>query len=261
MQNKAALVTGGANRLGRAMAIGLAKRGYDVALHYAGSSEAAAETAAEIHALGVNATTLQADLTDEAQSSGLIAKAAQALGSPLSVLINNASIFEYDTLETATREGWDRHMESNLRAPFVLTQEFAAQAPKAVPDDRNEPVARACVINMIDQRVRKLTPEFMSYTIAKMGLWAFTQTAARALAPDIRVNAIGPGPTLQGARQSDQHFAHQRVNTVLKRGSNPQDIVAAMGFILDAPALTGQLLCIDGGQHLAWNTPDIQGVE
>jgi NAD(P)-dependent dehydrogenase (short-subunit alcohol dehydrogenase family) len=261
MQNKAALVTGGANRLGRAMALGLAARGYDVALHYAGSAQAAAETAAEVEALGVSATTLQADLTDEAQSSGLIEQATQALGQPLSVLINNASIFEYDTLETATRAGWDRHMESNLRAPFVLTQDFAAQAPKAVLDDSNEPVARACIINMIDQRVRKLTPEFMSYTIAKMGLWAFTQTAARALAPDIRVNAIGPGPTLQGARQSDQHFAHQRANTVLERGSNPQDIVAAMGFILDAPALTGQLLCIDGGQHLAWNTPDIQGVE
>jgi NAD(P)-dependent dehydrogenase (short-subunit alcohol dehydrogenase family) len=261
MQNKAALVTGGANRLGRAMAIELAERGYDVALHYAGSVDAAAETAAEIKALGVKTTTLQADLTHETQSSGLIGKAAQALGGPLSVLINNASIFEYDTIETATREGWDKHMESNLRAPFVLTQEFAAQAPKATRDDMNEPLATACVINMIDQRVRKLTPEFMSYTIAKMGLWALTQTAARALAPDIRVNAIGPGPTLQGARQSDQHFAHQRANTILKRGSNPKDIVAAMSYILDANALTGQLLCIDGGQHLAWNTPDIQGVE
>lgn len=261
MQNKAALVTGGANRLGRAMALGLAARGYDVALHYAGSAQAAAETAAEIEALGVKTVALQADLTDETQSNGLIAKAAEALGQPLNLLINNASIFEYDTLETATREGWDRHMESNLRAPFLLTQEFAKQAPKASRDEMNEPIASACIINMIDQRVRKLTPEFMSYTIAKMGLWAFTQTAARALAPDIRVNAIGPGPTLQGARQTDRHFAHQRANTVLKRGSNPQDIVAAMGFILEAPALTGQLLCIDGGQHLAWNTPDIQGVE
>ncbi len=261
MQNGAALVTGGASRLGRAMALDLARRGYAVAVHYAGSADAAAQTVGEIKALGVTAATLQADLTDESHSSGLIGRAATALGHPLSVLINNASIFEYDTLETATRDSWDRHMESNLRAPFVLTQEFAKQAPKAARDAMNEPVARGCVINMIDQRVRKLTPEFMSYTIAKMGLWAFTQTAARALAPDIRVNAIGPGPTLQGALQSDQHFAHQRANTVLKRGSNPQDIVAAMGFILDAPALTGQLLCIDGGQHLAWQTPDIQGFE
>jgi NAD(P)-dependent dehydrogenase (short-subunit alcohol dehydrogenase family) len=261
MNKGAALVTGGAQRLGRAMGLALAARGFDVAVHYVGSKDEAAKTAAEIEAFGVNATLLQADLTDESQSTELVGQAAEALDQPLTVLINNASIFEYDTIKTASRESWDRHIESNLRAPFVLTQEFAEQAPSAGVDGQGEPIAMGCVINMIDQRVRKLTPEFMSYTIAKMGLWAFTQTAARALAPGIRVNAIGPGPTLQGARQSEQHFANQRAGTVLKRGSNPDDIVAAMNYILDAPALTGQLLCIDGGQHLGWQTPDIQGIE
>lgn len=261
MQNGAALVTGGARRLGKAMALSLAERGCDIALHYAGSAEAAAETAALIAAKGVKVVTLQADLLIEADSQALVARAVKALNRPLTVLINNASVFEYDTLKSASRKSWDRHMESNLRAPFVLTQHFAAQAPVVGVDAMGEPMASACVINMIDQRVRKLTPEFMSYTLAKMGLWALTQTAAQALAPQIRVNAIGPGPTLQGARQSDSHFANQRDATILKRGSNPVDITAAMAFILDSPSLTGQLLCIDGGQHLGWQTPDVLGVE
>jgi len=183
------------------------------------------------------------------------------LGLPITCLVNNASIFEYDNIETATRTTWDRHMESNLRAPFVLTQALAAQAPDAGQDGVGEPVANALVVNMIDQRVRKLTPEFMTYTLAKMGLWAFTQTAAQALAPRVRVNAIGPGPTLKGARQSQAHFDAQRQATVLQRGANAQDITAALGYFLDAPAVTGQLLCVDGGQHLAWKTPDVLGVE
>jgi NAD(P)-dependent dehydrogenase (short-subunit alcohol dehydrogenase family) len=183
------------------------------------------------------------------------------LGGPLTCLINNASIFEYDTVHSATRTSWDRHLESNLRAPFVLTQDFAAQVPPADQDASGEPVASGLVVNMIDQRVRKLTPEFMTYTIAKMGLWAFTQTAAQALAPNIRVNAIGPGPTLQGSRQTEDHFARQRAATVLERGANASDITAALGYFLDAPAVTGQLLCVDGGQHLAWQTPDVLGVE
>lgn len=261
MSEGAALITGGARRLGRAMALHLARRGYDIALHYCGSEGEAEKTAAEISELGVNVVLLQSDLLDEAQTDTLVARAAEALGSPLNVLINNASIFEYDNLESTTRESWDRHLESNLRAPFVLTQHFARQAPKAVLDENREPMASACVVNLIDQRVRKLTPEFMSYTIAKMGLWAFTQTAAMALGPDIRVNAIGPGPTMKGARQSDSHFARQRQSTILERGANPSDIVAALSFILDSPSLTGQLLCIDGGQHLNWQTPDVLGVE
>ncbi len=256
-----ALVTGAGRRLGRAMALYLAGRGHDVALHYASSRDAAEETAAAARALGVRAVTLQADLLDETATDALVPDAAQALGAPLGVLINNASIFEHDTLFTATAESWDRHIGSNLRAPFMLTQAFARQALPAAPDETGEPVARGLVINMIDQRVRKLTPEFMTYTIAKMGLWAFTRTAAQALAPAIRVNAIGPGPPLQGGRQSADHFARQRAATVLERGANPAEITAALGYFLDAPGVTGQLLCIDGGQHLAWQTPDVLGVE
>lgn len=256
-----ALVTGAGKRLGRAMAMYLAGRGYDVAVHYASSAQDADEVVKTIRDMGRNAVALQADLLDEGATQALLPAAAEALGGPVTCLVNNASIFEYDTIETATRESWDRHLESNLRAPFVLTQAMARDIPDPLRDEMGEPVAQGLVVNMIDQRVRKLTPEFMTYTIAKMGLWAFTQTAAQALAPRIRVNAIGPGPTLQGGRQSDSHFARQRAATVLNRGANPADITGALGFFLDSPGVTGQLICVDGGQHLAWQTPDVLGVE
>ena len=260
--NGTALVTGGAKRLGRAMALYLADRGLDVVLHYNSSAEVAEAVADEIRGKGRKAAIMQADLTNEDQMQALVGQAAEAIGAPLTVLVNSASIFEYDNIETATRESWDRHLESNLRAPFVLTQHFAAQVPEpVVGGEWDEPTAQALVINMIDQRVRKLTPEFMTYTIAKMGLWAFTRTAAQALGPKVRVNAIGPGPTMQGARQSREHFANQRAATVLERGADPDGINRALGFFLDAPDVTGQLICVDGGQHLAWQTPDVQGVE
>ncbi len=253
-----ALVTGGAKRLGRAMVLYLAGRGYDVAIHYAHSNAEAEATATEARAVGAMAVTLQADILDEAQTEALIGRAATALGGPLTVLVNNASIFEYDNIRSATRKSWDRHLESNLRAPFVLTQAFAKQTPAALrgPDGA---LAQGLIVNMLDQRVRKLTPEFMTYTLAKMGLWALTQTAARALAPDVRVNAIGPGSTLKGENQSPTQFDDQRATSILERGANPADIVAALGYFLDAPAVTGQLLCVDGGQHLGWKTPDILG--
>jgi NAD(P)-dependent dehydrogenase (short-subunit alcohol dehydrogenase family) len=256
-----ALVTGAGKRLGREMALYLARRGYDVAVHYAASRKEAEEVVKEITAMGRRACALRADLLIESQVEKLVPMAVQGLGGPLTVLVNNASIFEYDTLRTASRKSWDRHLESNLRAPFVLTQAFAAQAPAAGLDAMGEPVATGLVINMIDQRVHKLTPEFMTYTIAKMGLWSLTRTAAQALAPQIRVNAIGPGPTLQGARQSDSHFTRQRAATVLGRGANPADITAALGFFLESPAVTGQMIAVDGGQHLGWQTPDVLGVE
>ncbi|TMM55538.1 SDR family oxidoreductase [Sulfitobacter sabulilitoris] len=255
------LVTGAGHRLGRAMALYLAGRGHDLAVHYATSRDAAQSVVDEIQSMGRNAVLVQADLLEDAEAERLLPAAAQALGGPITCLINNASIFEYDTVATATRDSWDRHIGSNLRAPFVLTQAMAAQGLKPEVDARGEPHASGLIVNMVDQRVRKLTPEFMTYTIAKMGLWAMTQTTARALAPAIRVNAIGPGPTLQGARQTDAHFAAQRDATVLRRGANPADITAALGYFLDAPAITGQLLCVDGGQHLGWETPDVQGVE
>jgi NAD(P)-dependent dehydrogenase (short-subunit alcohol dehydrogenase family) len=243
------------------MALYLGTRGFDVAVHYAASAEAAADVVAELRAMGRRAEALRADLLVEAEVQALAPAAAAALGGPLTVLVNNASIFEHDRIDTATRESWDRHFESNLRAPFVLTQALAAGAPEPMTDAAGEPVAQALVVNLIDQRVRKLTPEFMTYTLAKMGLWAFTRTAAQALAPKVRVNAIGPGPTLKGARQSEAHFAKQRAATVLGRGAGTGDITAALGYFLDAPSVTGQLLCVDGGQHLAWQTPDVLGVE
>lgn len=255
-----ALVTGAAKRLGRAMALELAAQGHDVAIHYNGSAEAAEATAAEAREFGVRSVAVQADLLDEDAVQGLMPRVIAALG-PVEVLVNSASVFDYDNLESATRATWDAHMMSNLRAPFVLTQALAAQLPDPDVDDGGEPVARGLIVNMVDQRVRKLTPEFMTYTLAKMGLWAFTQTAAQALAPRCRVNAIGPGPTMQGARQSAKHFAAQRAATVLERGAGPQEIVEALRYFLSAKAVTGQLLCVDGGQHLAWKTPDVLGVE
>ncbi|MTJ03718.1 MAG: SDR family oxidoreductase [Sediminimonas qiaohouensis] len=256
-----ALVTGAGKRLGRQMALYLAHRGYDIAVHYGSSEHEAATVAGEIRAAGRNACVLQADLLREEEVTRLVPAASEALGGPITCLVNNASIFEHDTIETASRESWDRHFESNLRAPFVLTQAVARDIPAPDTDTLGEPLARGLVVNMVDQRVRKLTPEFMSYTLAKMGLWAFTRTAAQALAPKLRVNAIGPGPTLQGTRQSDSHFQRQRDATVLGRGANPADITAALGYFLDAPSVTGQLLCVDGGQHLGWQTPDVLGTE
>lgn len=255
-----ALVTGAGRRLGRAMALYLAGRGHDVAIHFATSQDEAEEVAREIRAMGRRALTLKADLLDEAQVETLVPRAVDDLG-PLTVLVNNASIFEYDRIDTSTRRGWDRHMESNLRAPYVLIQHFARQCPPAEADAAGEPQAKGLVVNMLDQRVWKPTPEFSTYTIAKMGLWALTRTAAQGLAPHIRVNAIGPGPTMQGARQSESHFTRQRANTILNRGANPADVTAALGFFLDSPSVTGQMIAVDGGQHLGWKTPDVLGPE
>jgi len=256
-----ALVTGAAHRLGRAMALDLAQAGYDVAVHYAGSAQGAADVVAEIQGMGRKAVALQADLLDDDATATLVDRARAGLGGDLTVLVNNASIFEYDNIKTATRDSWDRHMQSNLRAPFILSQDFAAQAPSAVADENGEPQAQALIVNMIDQRIRKLTPEFMTYTLAKAALWTLTQTSAQALAPHVRVNAIGPGPTLQGARQSQDHFNRQRAATVLERGGDPQGITQALHYFIQARAVTGQIICVDGGQHLAWHTPDVLGIE
>ncbi len=260
MTPKTALVTGAGGRLGRAMSVRLAEMGYDVAVHFSSNSEGAEETAELVRAAGQKAATFQADLVDLDVAELLVPRAVTALG-PLSVLVNNASIFEYDSLQSATRESWTRHINTNLHAPFILTQAFAAQVEGGARDERGEKIANACVVNMVDQRVRNVTPEFMTYTIAKMGLWAFTQTAAQSLAPDVRVNAIGPGPTLKGARQSEQHFEGQRSNTILRRGSNVEDILKTLEYLVNSPSITGQLLCVDGGQHLGWQTPDVLGVE
>ncbi|MDO5603988.1 MAG: SDR family oxidoreductase [Paracoccus sp. (in: a-proteobacteria)] len=254
-----ALVTGGARRLGRAMVLELARRGYDVAVHYHGSAAEAGDVIAKARSHGVAAQGFAADLLDIGAAEALVGRVAAEMGQ-LTVLVNNASVFEYDNIATATRTGWDRHIGSNLRAPFVLSQAFAAQAPRGHRDG-GEPVAAGLIVNMVDQRVLKPTPEFMTYSIAKAALWDMTRMLAQALAPDIRVNAIGPGPTLKGARQSPEHFARQRAATILERGADPQDVADALAYLLGARAVTGQLICVDGGQHLGWQTPDILGVE
>ena len=201
-----ALVTGAAGRLGKAMALHLADLGYNVVVHYMSSAIAAEEVVSLIKSKGQKAVSIQADLLKPEIVEELIPKAVKAIGGNLNVLINNASIFEYDNLNTSTLESWERHIGSNLQAPFFLTQVFSRQVPDISLDENNEPISHAVVINMIDQRVKKLNPEFMTYTSAKMGLWAFTQTAAQALAPTVRVNAIGPGPTLKAAKQPQEHF-------------------------------------------------------
>lgn len=254
-----ALVTGGARRLGRAMVLELARQGHDVAIHFDRSDAEAEATAAEARALGVRAQVFQADLLDETATCDLLPRVAGAMGA-VTVLVNNASIFEYDNIRTASSDSWHRHIGSNLHAPFILSQAMAAQG--LVPDSHGgEPVATGLIVNMVDQRVLKPTPEFMTYSLAKAGLWSLTRTLAQALAPAIRVNAIGPGPTLRGARQSQQHFDGQRAATILKRGADEGDVAAALAFLLGAKSVTGQLICTDGGQHLGWQTPDVLGVE
>jgi NAD(P)-dependent dehydrogenase (short-subunit alcohol dehydrogenase family) len=241
-----AVVTGGAQRLGQAIAIGLAQHGFNVAIHYNSSLEGAEETQARIRDLGQRAVVLRADLSDEAQMNRLIAEASEQLG-PIGVLLNNASRFDRDEWHNTTRESWDTHMETNLRAPFVLTQAFARTLPFG---------AEGVVINMIDQRVWSLTPHFVSYTVSKAGLWALTQTMALALAPRIRVNAIGPGPALPSPRQTETQFARQSASVPLGHGTNPAEVARAVIAILSLPAMTGQMIALDGGQHLQWASGD-----
>ncbi|KAF0113204.1 MAG: 3-oxoacyl-ACP reductase [Rhodospirillaceae bacterium] len=236
------LVTGAGRRIGRAIARDLGRHGWAVALHYHRSIAAAEDVAQEIRAAGGTACTLAADLSRETEVVDLVERAVEALG-PVGCLVNNASLFEDDTVHTATRESWDAHMEINLRAPFVLTQHFARQGPA---------LCSGVVINIIDQRVWNVTPYFASYTLSKAGLWSLTRMLALALAPRIRVNAIGPGPTLPSARQTPEQFRRQCGSMPLRRGTTPEEITAAVRFIIGAPAMTGQMIALDGGQHLAW---------
>jgi NAD(P)-dependent dehydrogenase (short-subunit alcohol dehydrogenase family) len=241
-----ALVTGAANRIGRAIALDLAAAGWSVAVHHNRSVDAASDLVDDITANDGRAVAIAADLTEDVQTAALLTETADRLG-PVTCLVNNASVFEHDSVESATRASWDRHMNVNLRAPFVLAQGLAA----ALPAD-----GCATIINIIDQRVWNLTPHFVSYTLAKSGLWTMTQTLAMALAPRVRVNAIGPGPTLPSARQSEAHFAAQVERTPLRRAVTRDEICAAVRFILDAPALTGQMIALDSGQHLGWQHPN-----
>ncbi len=239
---RAALVTGAAQRIGAAIARDLARHGWAVAVHYRSSGAAAESLAQEIRDAGGKAVALACDLAQERESLELVPRAAKALG-PLTLLVNNASVFEMDKIDTATRDSWDRHIETNLRAPLVLSQAFARQLPEGAPGN---------IVNMLDQRVWKLTPYFLSYTVAKCGLWTLTQTMALALAPHIRVNGIGPGPTLPSRRQSAEQFQRQQSAVPLQRGPGLEEIAAAVRFILSTPSLTGQMMALDGGEHLGW---------
>jgi NAD(P)-dependent dehydrogenase (short-subunit alcohol dehydrogenase family) len=248
---RVALVTGAARRLGRASALALAGAGFDIAIHYHGSAEAAEATAGEVRALGRRAATLRADLTREEETARLLPDATAALG-PVGVLVNNASTFERDEWHDATRESWDHHIEPNLRAPFVLMQAFA----RALPAE-----AEGAVINMLDQRVWSLTPHFVSYSVAKAGLWALTQSMALALAPRIRVNGIGPGPAMPSPNQSSEHFARQNAGVPLGHGTSPEEVATAVLAILRLPAMTGQMIALDGGQHLQWSPAAMKGAQ
>jgi len=238
----AALVTGGAQRIGGALALALAKDGFAVAIHYNHSHNAAESLAERIRGNGGKAIAVDADLADEEAVTALLPRAEQELG-PIGCLVNNAAVFANDTVATVTRESWDLHLAVNLRAPFVLMQNFAARLPAQMS---------GVVVNLLDQRVWSLTPYFVSYTLSKAGLWTLTQTMALALAPRIRVNGIGPGPTLPSPRQTPEQFARQYELMPLRRGTSPQEIAAAMRFILSTPAMTGQMIALDGGQHLGW---------
>ncbi|MFN3076045.1 MAG: SDR family oxidoreductase [Alphaproteobacteria bacterium] len=242
---RTALVTGAGRRVGRAIALDLGRHGWRVAVHYHRSEAEAEGVAREIEREGGTAAPVMADLAREEEVETLLPRAAELLG-PLGCVINNASLFENDEWDTATRQSWDAHMDVNLRAPFVLTQALARQLPAD---------CHGAVINLIDQRVWNLTPRFTTYTLSKAGLWTLTQTLALALAPRIRVNAIGPGPTLPSVRQTESQFEHQRLSMPLRRGTSPREIADAVRFILAAPAMTGQMIALDGGQHLGWAQP------
>ncbi len=198
-----------------------------------------------MRALGRRAATVRADLANEVAAKGLIPEAAAALG-PLAVLVNNASVFEDDRVGALSRKTWDAHMETNLRAPIVLAEAFAAQAPDG-----------SAIINLLDQRVLKPDPRFISYALSRNGLWWATRTLAQALAPRIRVNGVGPGPTLPSTHQTPEDFAAEAAATPLARPGSPDAVAAAVRWLVDAELVTGQMIAVDGGQHLAWQTPDI----
>jgi NAD(P)-dependent dehydrogenase (short-subunit alcohol dehydrogenase family) len=242
----AALVTGGGKRIGRAIVLELARAGFDVVIHYRASHAAAEAVADEVRALGRKAATVTADLAVEAEVKSLVPASVKAIGGPLAVLVNNASVFEDDRVGSLGRETWDAHIETNLRAPIVLAEAFAAQASEG-----------ASIVNLLDQRVLKPDPRFISYALSRNGLWWATRTLAQALAPGVRVNGVGPGPTLPSVHQSPADFDAEARGTLLQRAGSPGAVAAAVRWLVDAELVTGQMIAVDGGQHLAWRTPDI----
>lgn len=244
-----ALVTGGAKRIGRALVLALADAGFDVAVHHRTSPVEAEAAADRVRAAGRRAAVIAADLSREAETARLMGKVGEALG-PVSLLVNNASLFLDDRVGDLARRTWDLQIETNLRAPLVLAQAFAAQASR---DPDHDPL----IINILDQRVLRPNPQFFTYTLTKAALWTATRTFAQALAPHVRVNGIGPGPTLASVHQDEAAFLAEAAGTPLERAVEPEDVCRAALYLIDARAVTGQMIAVDSGQHLGWRTPDI----
>ncbi|WP_092752443.1 SDR family oxidoreductase [Rhizobium aethiopicum] len=248
---RSALITGAAKRIGRAMAEDLAASGFSVAIHANGSLGEAEELAAELRRKGQRAIALRADLTDVGEAGELIAKASEALG-PLDLLVNNASVFQHDSARGFNAATWALHFDLHVRAPSILAAAFAQQVPAE---------AAGLIVNIIDQRVWALRPSFYSYTLSKSALWTATQTLAQALAPRIRVNAIGPGPSMPSERQTLEDFQAQVSALILQRGPELEEFGQTIRFLYDTPSITGQMIALDGGQHLAWQTPDVAEIK
>ncbi|WLS01879.1 SDR family oxidoreductase [Shinella oryzae] len=244
---KTALVTGGAKRIGKAIVDDLATNGFAVAIHANTSLDDAEALAATIRARGQTAYTVQCDLADGAATAGLIAAARAAVG-PLDLLVNNASLFKPDTVADFDDALWDRHFAVHVKAPSILARDFVRQLPEGVAGS---------IVNIIDQRVWNPTPRYYSYTLSKSALWMATRTMAQSFAPDVRVNAIGPGPSLPNERQDDEAFRAQIDGLILRRGPDLTEFGRTVRFLFDTPSITGQMIALDGGQHLAWETPDV----
>jgi NAD(P)-dependent dehydrogenase (short-subunit alcohol dehydrogenase family) len=242
-----ALVTGGAKRIGAAIVEALVEKNFAVIIHFQNSEAEAKALAERIIAKGGKATTLRGDLANPDAVSGMMMEAAKAFG-PVTLLVNNASSFLADTLHTIDVLQWNRQFSINIRAPSVLAKDFAAQLPKDISGS---------IINIIDQRVWKLTPEFYSYTLSKAAMWTATQTMAQTLAPRIRVNAVGPGPTLGNLHDGETGVNKEAAGTLLGERVDPNEIAAAVVYLASAKHVTGQMIAVDSGQHLGWRTPDI----
>jgi NAD(P)-dependent dehydrogenase (short-subunit alcohol dehydrogenase family) len=243
---KTALVTGGKARIGRDISLGLARSGWNVALHFHTDGAQAEAVVAELEAHGVKAMAVQADLANPDALAQLFPVIAARLG-PVTGLINNASRFLWDDAATVTPALFTEHMQVNLLAPLLLSQAFARQLPAG---------AIGSIINIIDQRVWKLTPAYLSYTLSKSALWTLTQTLAQSLAPHVRVNAVGPGPTLANVHQQAGLFEAEARSIPLGPVVDPAAVTEAVLYLMQAKAVTGQMIAVDGGQHLGWQTPD-----
>lgn len=245
---KTALVTGGAKRIGAAIVKDLAANGFNVAVHSASSNDAAESLCEIALQQGVKACSVSGDLTDAKSTRRVFANAASALGT-IDLLINNASIFLNDSAEEFDGQTWDNHFAIHLKAPAILSAEMVKQN-----------LGDGLIVNIIDQRVKRLNPNFFSYTLSKSALWTATQTMAQSFAPRVRVNAIGPGPTLPNERQLQEDFDKQVKGIPLQAAPALEDFGRTIRYLYDTPAITGQMIALDGGQHLAWETPDVVGI-